>query len=198
MAGRTTRLALGSMVVYAVDDPCGGREVSMLDSISAVDDPRARARRGQGPVRRASACPWARAGSLRRNMRRCCWRGSRRATASSTAEFVSQPRADIRPHPSRASGGALCRRRLAGIDEDHGELGVASSSFRRSRGKRCQELTKSPRALPPDQRRRAASPDLGGLDFCDSRCGSRPRAGEDGFGGYFRSVLDHYQSAPST
>ena len=107
MAGRTAAVQLGSMVVVLPwHDPMRvAEEVSMLDNLSGG---RLILGSGAGPARSsstASASPWTNRGRASWSARRCSCAGSSRATASTTAPIVKQPRAAIRPAPFKSFRG---------------------------------------------------------------------------------------------
>ena len=66
--------------------------------------------------------------ALRRVAPRCCWAGSRPATASTTATYVKQPRAAIRPAPFKSFRGRTYAAAVSPESAaDHGRSSASAS-----------------------------------------------------------------------
>jgi alkanesulfonate monooxygenase SsuD/methylene tetrahydromethanopterin reductase-like flavin-dependent oxidoreductase (luciferase family) len=179
MAGRTTRVALGSMVVVLPwHDPMRvAEQISMLDNLSGGRMILGLGR-GAGKVEfEGLRVPMDESRERFVEYARMLLEGLEKGYCEFDGQFVSQPRADIRPAPFKSFRGRTYA------------AAVSPESVARGR----QGARRVPRALPADQRRRAACADLGGVDFLRSRSGARARAGHAVDRRYFHTVLDHYQ-----
>jgi len=197
MAGRTTRVALGSMVVVLPwHDPLRvAEEVSMLDSISGGRVILGLGR-GAGKVEfEGFRVPMGESRERFVEYAQMLLEGLEKGYCELDGEFVSQPRADIRPAPFKSFRG---RTYAAAVSPESmkimAELGVGILIIPQKPWKEvAKELTEYHALYRQINGVEPPPPILAGWTFCDSDADRAREQGHRWIGGYFRSVLDHYQ-----
>jgi len=197
MAGRTTRVALGSMVVVLPwHDPLRvAEEVSMLDSISGGRVILGLGR-GAGKVEfEGFRVPMGESRERFVEYAQMLLEGLEKGYCELDGEFVSQPRADIRPAPFKSFRG---RTYAAAVSPESmkimAELGVGILIIPQKPWKEvAKELTEYHALYRQINGVEPPPPISAGWTFCDSDADRAREQGHRWIGGYFRSVLDHYQ-----
>jgi alkanesulfonate monooxygenase SsuD/methylene tetrahydromethanopterin reductase-like flavin-dependent oxidoreductase (luciferase family) len=197
MAGRTTRLALGSMVVVLPwHDPMRvAEEVSMLDSISGGRMILGLGR-GAGKVEfEGFRVPMGESRERFVEYAQMLLEGLEKGYCELDGEFVSQPRADIRPAPFKSFRG---RTYAAAVSPESmkimAELGVGILIIPQKPWKEvAKELTEYHALYRQINGVEPPPPISAGWTFCHSDADRAREQAHRWIGGYFRSVLDHYQ-----
>jgi len=197
MAGRTTRVALGSMVVVLPwHDPLRvAEEVSMLDSISGGRMILGLGR-GAGKVEfEGFRVPMGESRERFVEYAQMLLEGLEKGYCELDGEFVSQPRADIRPAPFKSFRG---RTYAAAVSPESmkimAELGVGILIIPQKPWKEvAKELTEYHALYRQINGVEPPPPISAGWTFCDSDADRAREQAHRWIGGYFRSVLDHYQ-----
>jgi len=196
MAGRTSRAALGSMVVVLPwHDPMRvAEEVSMLDNLS---DGRLILGLGRGAGKvEFDGFRLAMDESRPRFVEtaRMLLEGLECGYCQYDGEFVKQPRADIRPAPFKSFRG---RTYAAAVSPESArimaELGVGILIIPQKPWPEVARELDDYRALYREvNRAEAPAPISAGWTFCDADAGRAREMAHRYIGGYFRTVLDHY------
>ena len=196
MAGRTSRAALGSMVVVLPwHDPMRvAEEVSMLDNLS---DGRLILGLGRGAGKvEFDGFRLAMDESRPRFVEtaRMLLEGLECGYCQYDGEFVKQPRADIRPAPFKSFRG---RTYAAAVSPESArimaELGVGILIIPQKPWPEVAKELDDYRALYREvNRAEAPAPISAGWTFCDADAGRAREMAHRYIGGYFRTVLDHY------
>jgi alkanesulfonate monooxygenase SsuD/methylene tetrahydromethanopterin reductase-like flavin-dependent oxidoreductase (luciferase family) len=199
MAGRTSRLALGSMVVVLPwHDPLRvAEQVAMLDNISCGRVILGIGR-GAGKVEfDGFRLPMEESRGRFVESARMVLEGLERGFCAHEGGFVRQPRADIRPAPFASFRG---RTYAAAISPESArimaELGVGILIIpQKPWGEVAREL-EAYRAIYREVNATAPpAPIAAGWVFCDPDPDRAREGARRWIGGYFQSVLDHYQFA---
>ena len=196
MAGRTTRAALGSMVVVLPwHDPMRvAEEVSMLDHLS---DGRVilGLGRGAGKVEfDGFRQPMEESRPRFVESARMLIEGLERGWCEHRGDFVVQPRADIRPAPFRSFRG---RTYAAAVSPESApimaELGVGMLIIpQKPWSEVARELDEYRRVYRQVNGAGAPAPVAAGWTFCDPDPDRARDMARRYIGGYFHTVLDHY------
>jgi alkanesulfonate monooxygenase SsuD/methylene tetrahydromethanopterin reductase-like flavin-dependent oxidoreductase (luciferase family) len=196
MAGRTSRAALGSMVVVLPwHDPMRvAEEVSMLDNLS---DGRLILGLGRGAGKvEFDGFRLAMDESRPRFVEsaRMLLEGLERGYCEYAGEFVAQPRADIRPAPFKSFRG---RTYAAAVSPESArimaELGVGILIIPQKPWAEVARELDEYRALYREvNRAEAPAPIAAGWTFCDADAERARELARRYIGGYFQTVLAHY------
>jgi alkanesulfonate monooxygenase SsuD/methylene tetrahydromethanopterin reductase-like flavin-dependent oxidoreductase (luciferase family) len=199
MAGRTTRVALGSMVVVLPwHDPMRvAEEVSMLDNISGG---RLILGLGRGAAKvefDGFRVPMGESRERFVEYARMLLEGLEKGYCEFEGEFISQPRADIRPAPFKSFRG---RTYAAAVSPESmkimAELGVGILIIPQKPWKEvAKELTEYHALYREVNGVEPPPPISAGWTFCDADPDRAREEARRWIGGYFRSVLDHYRFA---
>jgi alkanesulfonate monooxygenase SsuD/methylene tetrahydromethanopterin reductase-like flavin-dependent oxidoreductase (luciferase family) len=199
MAGRTTRAQLGSMVVVLPwHDPLRvAEEVSMLDNIS---DGRVilGLGRGAGKVEfDGFRLPMDESRPRFVEAAEMLLQGLERGYCEYDGTFVKQPRADIRPAPFRSFRG---RTYAAAVSPESApimaRLGVGMLIIPQKPWPEVAKELDAYRAVYREVNHAEAPPPIAaGWTFCDESADRAEEMARRYIGGYFQSVLDHYQFA---
>jgi alkanesulfonate monooxygenase SsuD/methylene tetrahydromethanopterin reductase-like flavin-dependent oxidoreductase (luciferase family) len=197
MAGRTTRVALGSMVVVLPwHDPMRvAEEVSMLDNISGGRMILGLGR-GAGKVEfDGFRVPMGESRERFVEYAQMLLEGLEKGYCEFDGEFVSQPRADIRPAPFKSFRG---RTYAAAVSPESmkimAELGVGILIIPQKPWKEvAKELAEYHALYRQINGVEPLPPVSAGWTFCDPDPERAREQARRWIGGYFRSVLDHYR-----
>jgi alkanesulfonate monooxygenase SsuD/methylene tetrahydromethanopterin reductase-like flavin-dependent oxidoreductase (luciferase family) len=199
MAGRTERMQLGSMVVVLPwHDPMRvAEEVSMLDNIS---NGRVILGLGRGAGKVEFDGFRQRMEDSRQRFvesAEMLLQGLERGWCEYDGAFVKQPRADIRPAPLKSFRG---RTYAAAVSPESApimaKLGVGMLIIPQKPWKEvAKELDDYRTTYREVNGAEAPAPICAGWTFCDSRPDRAREMARRYIGGYFRSVLDHYNFA---
>jgi alkanesulfonate monooxygenase SsuD/methylene tetrahydromethanopterin reductase-like flavin-dependent oxidoreductase (luciferase family) len=197
MAGRTTRVALGSMVVVLPwHDPMRvAEEVSMLDNISGGRMILGLGR-GAGKVEfEGFRVPMGESRERFVEYAQMLLEGLEKGYCEFDGEFLSQPRADIRPAPFKSFRG---RTYAAAVSPESmkimAELGVGILIIPQKPWKEvAKELTEYHALYRQINGVEPPPPVSAGWTFCDPDPERAREQARRWIGGYFRSVLDHYR-----
>jgi len=196
MAGRTTRVALGSMVVVLPwHDPMRvAEEVSMLDNLSGGRMILGLGR-GAGKVEfEGFRVPMGESRERFVEYAQMLLEGLEKGYCEFDGEFLNQPRADIRPAPFKSFRG---RTYAAAVSPESmkimAELGVGILIIPQKPWKEVAKELSEYHALyrqingvePPP-------PISAGWTFCDPSAERAREMARRYIGGYYRTVLDHY------
>jgi len=197
MAGRTTRVSLGSMVVVLPwHDPMRvAEEVSMLDNICGG---RFILGLGRGAAKVEFEGFRAAMGESRERFveyARMILEGLEKGYCEFDGQFVSQPRADIRPAPFKSFRG---RTYAAAVSPESmkimAELGVGILIIpQKPWPEVAKELTEYHALYRQINGAEPPPPISAGWTFCDPDPDRAREQARRWIGGYFRSVLDHYR-----
>jgi alkanesulfonate monooxygenase SsuD/methylene tetrahydromethanopterin reductase-like flavin-dependent oxidoreductase (luciferase family) len=199
MAGRTERVLLGSMVVVLPwHDPLRvAEQISMLDNIS-------RGRvilglgRGAGKVEfDGFRLPMEESRQRFVESAEMVLRGLEQGSCEYAGTFVKQPRAAIRPAPFRSFRG---RTYAAAVSPESArimaELGVGILIIPQKPWHEVAKELDAYRTIYREVNQREAPPPISaGWTFCDSDAGRAEEMARRWIGGYYQTVLDHYQFA---
>jgi alkanesulfonate monooxygenase SsuD/methylene tetrahydromethanopterin reductase-like flavin-dependent oxidoreductase (luciferase family) len=199
MAGRTTRAALGSMVVVLPwHDPMRvAEEVSMLDNISGGRLILGLGR-GAGKVEfEGFRVPMGESRERFVEYARMLLEGLEKGYCEFDGQFVSQPRADIRPAPFKSFRG---RTYAAAVSPESmkimAELGVGILIIPQKPWPEVAKELDDYHALYRQINGAEPPPPISaGWTFCDPDPDRARAEARRWIGGYFRSVLDHYRFA---
>jgi alkanesulfonate monooxygenase SsuD/methylene tetrahydromethanopterin reductase-like flavin-dependent oxidoreductase (luciferase family) len=197
MAGRTTRVALGSMVVVLPwHDPMRvAEQISMLDNISGGRMILGLGR-GAGKVEfEGLRVPMGESRERFVEYARMLLEGLEKGYCEFDGQFISQPRADIRPAPFKSFRG---RTYAAAVSPESmkimAELGVGILIIPQKPwpevAKELVEYHALYRQINGDE---PPAPISAGWTFCDANPERAREEARRWIGGYFRTVLDHYQ-----
>jgi alkanesulfonate monooxygenase SsuD/methylene tetrahydromethanopterin reductase-like flavin-dependent oxidoreductase (luciferase family) len=197
MAGRTTRVALGSMVVVLPwHDPMRvAEEVSMLDNISGGRMILGLGR-GAGKVEfEGLRVPMGESRERFVEYARMLLEGLEKGYCEFDGQFISQPRADIRPAPFKSFRG---RTYAAAVSPESvkimAELGVGILIIpQKPWSEVAKELAEYHALYRQINGAEPPPPISAGWTFCDSDPDRAREQARRWIGGYFRSVLDHYE-----
>jgi len=199
MAGRTTRVTLGSMVVVLPwHDPMRvAEEVSMLDNICGG---RFILGLGRGAAKVEFEGFRVAMGESRERFveyARMILEGLEKGYCEFDGQFVSQPRADIRPAPFKSFRG---RTYAAAVSPESmkimAELGVGILIIpQKPWPEVAKELTEYHTLYRQINGAEPPLPISAGWTFCDPDPDRARAQARRWIGGYFRSVLDHYRFA---
>src|SRR6266705_2560589 len=199
MAGRTTRVALGSMVVVLPwHDPMRvAEEVSMLDNISGGRMILGLGR-GAGKVEfEGFRVPMGESRERFVEYAQMLLEGLEKGYCEFDGEFVSQPRADIRPAPFKSFRG---RTYAAAVSPESmkimAELGVGILIIPQKPWKEVAKELDAYRTVYREAKGADAPPPVSaGWTFCDDDAERAHEQARRWIGGYYHTVLDHYQFA---
>ena len=197
MAGRTTRVALGSMVVVLPwHDPMRvAEEVSMLDNLSGGRMILGLGR-GAGKVEfEGFRVPMGESRERFVEYARMLLEGLEQGYCEFDGQFVSQPRADIRPAPFKSFRG---RTYAAAVSPESmkimAELVVGILIIPQKPWKEvAKELTEYHALYRQINGVEPPPPISAGWTFCDVDPDRAREQARRWIGGYYRTVLDHYQ-----
>jgi alkanesulfonate monooxygenase SsuD/methylene tetrahydromethanopterin reductase-like flavin-dependent oxidoreductase (luciferase family) len=197
MAGRTTRVALGSMVVVLPwHDPMRvAEEISMLDNISGGRMILGLGR-GAGKVEfEGFRVPMGESRERFVEYARMLLEGLEQGYCEFDGQFISQPRADIRPAPFKSFRG---RTYAAAVSPESmkimAELGVGILIIPQKPWKEvAKELTEYHALYRQINGAEPPPPISAGWTFCDADPDRAREQARRWIGGYYRTVLDHYQ-----
>ena len=197
MAGRTTRVALGSMVVVLPwHDPMRvAEEVSMLNNISGGRMILGLGR-GAGKIEfEGFRVPMGESRERFVEYAQMLLEGLERGYCEFDGEFVSQPRADIRPAPFKSFRG---RTYAAAVSPESmkimAELGVGILIIpQKPWSEVAKELAEYHTLYRQINNAEPPPPISAGWTFCDADPDRAREQARLWIGGYFRSVLDHYR-----
>ena len=199
MAGQTEHIALGSMVVVLPwHDPMRvAEEVSMLDNISNGRVILGLGR-GAGKVEfDGFRMPMEESRQRFVEAAEMLLRGLERGYCEYDGTFVKQPKADIRPAPFKSFRG---RTYAAAVSPESArimaELGVGILIIPQKPWAEVARELDAYRTIYREVNTVDAMPPIGaGWVFCDEREDRARELARRYIGGYYRSVLDHYQFA---
>jgi len=199
MAGRTQRVALGSMVVVLPwHDPMRvAEQVSMLDNISGGRMILGLGR-GAGKVEfEGFRVPMDESRERFVEYARMLLEGLEKGYCELDGQFVTQPRALIRPAPFKSFRG---RTYAAAVSPESmkimAELGVGILIIpQKPWPEVAKELTEYHALYRQINGTEPPPPVSAGWTFCDPDGGRAREQARRWIGGYFRTVLDHYQFA---
>ena len=197
MAGRTSRVALGSMVVVLPwHDPMrAAEEISMLDNISGGRMILGLGR-GAGKVEfEGLRVPMGESRERFVEYARMVLEGLEKGYCEFDGQFVSQPHADIRPAPFKSFRG---RTYAAAVSPESmkimAELGVGILIIpQKPWPEVAKELTEYHALYRQINGAEPPPPVSAGWTFCDADPARAREQARHWIGGYFRSVLDHYE-----
>ena len=197
MAGRTTRAALGSMVVVLPwHDPMRvAEEVSMLDNISGGRLILGLGR-GAGKVEfDGFRVPMGQSRERFVEYARLLLEGLEQGYCELDGQFISQPRAAIRPAPFKSFRG---RTYAAAVSPESmkimAELGVGILIIpQKPWPEMAKELTEYHALYREINGGEPPAPVCAGWTFCDPDPDRARAQARRWIGGYFRTVLDHYR-----
>ncbi len=199
MAGRTEHVALGSMVVVLPwhDAMRVAEEVSMLDNISNGRVILGLGR-GAGKVEfDGFRMPMEESRQRFVESAEMLLRGLERGYCEYDGTFVKQPKADIRPAPLKSFRG---RTYAAAVSPESArimaELGVGILIIPQKPWPEVARELNAYRTIYREVNKVDAMPPIGaGWVFCDEREDRALELARRYIGGYYRSVLEHYQFA---